>query len=119
MKRRKFGVYFEKDFVFLQYLIERYEIKYSDIEKIVYIKNSFRNNLIIRDGYSSFAPGKLNFFVKTSNKNKLKHFPFLFKYKNLYKIPHKLKSKLLVIERLNSIFGISDYYELSEISRKL
>ena len=38
MKRRKFGVYFEKDFVFLQYLIERYEIKYSDIEKKYILK---------------------------------------------------------------------------------
>lgn len=119
MKRRKFGVYFEKDFVFLQYLIERYEIKYSDIEKIVYIKRSFRNNLIIRDGYSLFAPGKLNFFVKTSKKNKLKHFPFLFKYKDLEKIPQKLKSKLIVIDKLEFFVGIDKYSELVEIRRKL
>lgn len=46
MKRRKFGVSFEKDIVYIKYIFGHYEIKYSDIEKIVYIKRSFRNNLI-------------------------------------------------------------------------
>ena len=41
MKRRKFGVSFEKDIVYIKYIFGHYEIKYSDIEKIVYIKRSF------------------------------------------------------------------------------
>ena len=40
MKRRKFGVSFEKDIVYIKYIFGHYEIKYSDIEKIVYIKRS-------------------------------------------------------------------------------
>lgn len=76
MKRRKFGVSFEKDIVYIKYIFGHYEIKYSDIEKIVYIKRSFRNNLIEESGTgpNPFRPGYLNFFAKTSNKNKWKHF---------------------------------------------
>lgn len=76
MKRRKFGVSFEKDIVYIKYIFWHYEIKYSDIEKIVYIKRSFRNYLIEGSGAgpNPFRPGYLNFFAKTSNKNKWKHF---------------------------------------------
>ena len=79
MKRRKFGASFEKDIVYIKYIFGHYEIKYSDIEKIVYIKRSLKNNLIDRVGYNDpFRPGYLNFFVKTSNKNKWKHFSSAF-----------------------------------------
>lgn len=123
MKRRKFGVSFEKDIVYIKYIFGHYEIKYSDIEKIVYIKRSFRNNLIENTCYNNnpFAPGYLNFFVKTSNKNKWKHFSsaFFYKYKDLDKIPQKLKSKLIVIDKLEFFVGIDKYSELVEIRRKL
>ena len=81
MKRRKFGASFEKDIVYIKYIFGHYEIKYSDIEKIVYIKRSFKNNLIeggCGKSLSPFEPGYLNFFVKTSNKNKWKHFSSAF-----------------------------------------
>lgn len=81
MKRRKFGASFERDIVYIKYIFGHYEIKYSDIEKIVYIKRSFKNNLIAGGGGASsspFRPGYLNFFVKTSNKNKWKHFSSAF-----------------------------------------
>lgn len=124
MKRRKFGVSFEKDIVYIKYIFGHYEIKYSDIEKIVYIKRSFRNNLIAGGGGASsnpFRPGYLNFFAKTSNKNKWKHFssPFFFKYKDLDKIPQKLKSKLIVIDKLDFFIGITAYSELMDILGKL
>lgn len=124
MKRRKFGASFEKDIVFIKYIFGHYEIKYSDIEKIVYIKRSFKNNLIAGGGGASsspFRPGYLNFFVKTSNKNKWKHFfsAFFYKYKDLDKIPQKLKSKLIVIDKLEFFVGIDKYSELVEIRRKL
>lgn len=123
MKRRKFGVSFEKDIVYIKYIFGHYEIKYSDIEKIVYIKRSFRNYLIEGSGAgpNPFRPGYLNFFAKTSNKNKLKHFssPFFFKYKDLDKIPQKLKSKLIVIDKLDFFIGITAYSELMDILGKL
>lgn len=123
MKRRKFGVSFEKDIVYIKYIFGHYEIKYSDIEKIVYIKRSFRNNLIEGSGTgpNPFRPGYLNFFAKTSNKNKWKHFSsaFFYKYKDLDKIPQKLKSKLIVIDKLEFFVVIDKYSELVEIRRKL
>ncbi len=124
MKRRKFGVSFEKDIVYIKYIFGHYEIKYSDIEEIVYIKRSFKNNLIAGGGgksLSPFEPGYLNFFVKTSNKNKLKHFSsaFFYKYKDLDKIPQKLKSKLIVIDKLDFFIGITAYSELVDILGKL
>ena len=123
MKRRKFGVSFEKDIVYIKYIFGHYEIKYSDIEKIVYIKRSFRNYLIEVSGAgpNPFRPGYLNFFAKTSNKNKWKHFssPFFFKYKDLDKIPQKLKSKLIVIDKLDFFIGITAYSELMDILGKL
>ena len=62
--------------VYIKYIFGHYEIKYSDIEKIVYIKRSFRNYLIEGSGAgpNPFRPGYLNFFAKTSNKNKWKYF---------------------------------------------
>lgn len=123
MKRRKFGVSFEKDIVYIKYIFGHYEIKYSDIEKIVYIKRSFRNYLIEGSGAgpNPFRPGYLNFFAKTSNKNKWKHFssPFFFKYKDLDKIHQKLKSKLIVIDKLDFFIGITAYSELMDILGKL
>lgn len=108
----------------VQTLAKCYIIKYFDIEKIVYIKRSFRNNLIAGGGGASsnpFRPGYLNFFAKTSNKNKWKHFSsaFFYKYKDLDKIPQKLKSKLIVIDKLEFFVGIDKYSELVEIRRKL
>lgn len=123
MKRRKFGVSFEKDIVYIKYIFGHYKIKYSDIEKFVYIKRSFRNYLIEGSGAgpNPFRPGYLNFFAKTSNKNKWKHFssPFFFKYKDLDKIPQKLKSKLIVIDKLDFFIGITAYSELMDILGKL
>lgn len=39
MKRRKFGVSFEKDIVYIKYIFGHYEIKYSDIEKLYILKD--------------------------------------------------------------------------------
>ena len=44
---------------------------------------------------------------------------FFYKYKDLDKIPQKLKSKLIVIDKLEFFVGIDKYSELVEIRRKL
>ena len=99
MKRRKFGVYFEKDFVIVQTLAKRYIIKYFDIEKMTYVKWTIRNYFLTIYNHE-LTPGSLHIYIKCNKKNKLKHISFYFKYKNIDKIPQKLRKKTTIIEKL-------------------
>ena len=93
----KLGCKFENDYLIGHTLFKEYIIKYSDIEKMVYVKWTFWN--FIWCAYYE-QPAFIHIYYFDRSKNKKMYVPFFLRYKDIHKIPKKLKYKLEIIKTL-------------------
>lgn len=93
------GCYFGDDYMIAKSLVKKYVIKYCNIEKIVYVKRTWRNYfLTIYNPY--LTPGCFHiYFVDPSKKVKM-HRTAFFRYKDLIELPKPIKNKTEIIERI-------------------
>lgn len=123
MKRRKFGVSFEKDIVFIKYILGIMKLNIQILKKLYILKDLLEIILLKEVAQVQIHLdlviwiSLLKLVIKISGNISLVH--FFYKYKDLDKIPQKLKSKLIVIDKLEFFVGIDKYSELVEIRRKL
>lgn len=95
----KLGCYFMDDCIMVKSFFKEYTIKYSDIERVVYVKWTWRNYfLTIFNPY--LTPGFFHIYFVNRSKNLKKHRTAFFRYKNLFKLPKRIKEKVEIIEKI-------------------